>query len=72
MTLSPLKSLFPPWNLPNWRQVDDSVRGGSSTSFLSEFSDSEGEHSVIFHGILGESASNLPSPLVSLTKVIIM
>ncbi|KAG8873679.1 hypothetical protein FRB98_008851 [Tulasnella sp. 332] len=28
------KTLFPPWNLPDWRQVDDSVRGGSSVSYL--------------------------------------
>lgn len=28
------KTLFPPWHLQHWRQVDDSVRGGSSVSYL--------------------------------------
>ncbi|KAG8997191.1 hypothetical protein FRB94_011138 [Tulasnella sp. JGI-2019a] len=31
------KTLFPPWQLNNWRQVDDSVRGGSSVSHLKSF-----------------------------------
>ncbi|KAG8934538.1 hypothetical protein FRC02_009750 [Tulasnella sp. 418] len=45
--------LFPPWSINHWRQVDDSVRGGSSRSYLDSYkkhgSKTEG---VYFHGLL--------------------
>ncbi|KAG9018176.1 hypothetical protein FRB90_012020 [Tulasnella sp. 427] len=47
--------LFPPWNLPQWRQVDDSVRGGASHSKLEPLapvSRGGSDAGIMFSGVL--------------------
>ncbi|KAG8759516.1 hypothetical protein FRC14_005730 [Serendipita sp. 396] len=56
MSNTSTRALFPPWNLDSWKQVDDSIRGGASKSFLVAWSggnnDGKYKDAVSFHGHL--------------------